>query len=77
MDQNIIGLVLKTSGHPDQVALSGCHGNQVSFKIAICKKIPNFAIIKIQSKLQLKFLHLRVIYEVYGLFNSWTPFAFS
>ena len=35
-----IGLALKTSGHPDQVALSGCHGNQVSFKIAICKKFP-------------------------------------
>ena len=29
-----------------------------------------------QSTLQLKFLHLRVIYEVYGLFNSWEPFVF-
>ena len=38
MDQNIIGLVLKTSGYPDQVALSGCHGNQVKFKISISKE---------------------------------------
>ena len=38
MDQNIIGLVLKTSGYPDQVVVSGCHGNQVSFKISITKK---------------------------------------
>ena len=38
MDQNIIGLVLKTSGYPDQVALSDCHGNQVNFKVSIFKK---------------------------------------
>ena len=44
MDQNIIGLVFKTSGYPDQVALSGGHGNQVNFKISISKKCPNFAI---------------------------------
>ena len=34
---------------------------------------------KIQSNtLQLKFLHLRlrVIFEVYGFFNSWKPFDF-
>ena len=74
MDQNIIGLVLKTSVYPDQVALSGCHGNKVNFKTSISKKIPNFAIIKIQSTLQLKFLRLRVIYEVYGLLNSWKAF---
>ena len=74
MDQNIIYLVLKSSGYPDQVALSGCHGNQVNFKISISKKNPSFAKIKIQSTLQLTFLHLRVIHEVYGLFNSWKPF---
>ena len=73
MDQNIIGLVLKTSGYPDQVALSGYHGNQVNFKISISKKF----LIKIQSTLQLKFLHLLVIYEIYGLFKSWKPFVFS
>ena len=33
-------------------------------------------LIKIQSTLQLRFLDLRVIYEVYGLFNSWKPFVF-
>ena len=60
MDQNIIGLVLKTSGYPDQIAVSGCHGNQVNFKISVSKKIPNFTIIK-KSTLQLKFLQLRVM----------------
>ena len=74
MDQNIIGLVLKTIGYPDQVTLSACHDNQVNLKISISKN-PNFAIIKIQSTLQLEFLHLRVIYEVYGLFNSWKSFV--
>ena len=38
MDQNIIGLVLKTSGYPDQVAVSDCHGTQVNFKISKSKK---------------------------------------
>ena len=38
MDQNVICLVLKTSGYPDQVAVSGCHGNQVNFKISISEK---------------------------------------
>ena len=38
MDQNIIGLVLKTGGHPEPVTVSGCHGNQVKFKISISKK---------------------------------------
>ena len=72
MDQNIMGLVLKTSGYPDQVALSGCHGNQVNFKISISKKF----LISPPSKngLQTNFLHLRVsyghIYEAYGHFNS-------
>ena len=33
-----LGLVLKTSGYPDQVALSGYHGNQVNFKISMSKK---------------------------------------
>ena len=47
MDQNI-GLVLKTSGYPDQVALSGCHGNQSKLQNFHIQKIPNFAIIKIQ-----------------------------
>ena len=28
----------KVGNHPDQVALSGCHGNQVNFKISISKK---------------------------------------
>ena len=59
MDQNVVGLVLKTSGYPDQVALSGYHGNQVNFKILNqnfhIQKIPNFAIIKIQSTFQLNF----------------------
>ena len=32
MNQNIIGLVLKTSGYPDQVALYqyGCHGKSLT-----------------------------------------------
>ena len=38
MDQNIIGVVLKTSGYPDQVAASVCHGNQVNLKISVSKK---------------------------------------
>ena len=89
MDQNIIVLIIKFNGYPDLVALSGCHGNQVKFiwlpwqpdnevyrKLQVqnfhIQKIPNFVTIKIQ----LKFLHLRVIYEVYGLFkfNSWKTF---
>ena len=38
MDQNIIGLVLKTGGYPDPVTVSDCHGNQVKFKISISEK---------------------------------------
>ena len=44
--QNIRGLVLKTSGYPDQVAVSGCHGNQVNFIISISKKLLISHIIK-------------------------------
>ena len=38
MDQNIIGLVLKTGGCPEPFTVSGYHGNQVKFKISISKK---------------------------------------
>ena len=38
MDQNIIGLVLKSGGYPEPVTVSGCHGNQVKFKISISEK---------------------------------------
>ena len=38
MNQNIIGLVLKTGGYPEPVTVSGCHGNQAKFKISISKK---------------------------------------
>ena len=56
MDQNIIGLVLKTGGYPEPVTVCGCHGNQVKFKISISKKF----LISPPSKngLQTKFLHL-------------------
>ena len=75
MDQNIIGLVLKTGGYPEPVTVSGCHGNQVNFKISISKKF----LISPPSKngLQKKFLHLLLlvsyghIYEAYGHFKSW------
>ena len=72
MDQNIIGLVLKTGGYSEPVTVSGCHGNQVKLKIYIFKKF----LISPPSKhgLQTKFLHLLVsyghIYEAYGHFNS-------
>ena len=72
MDQNNIGLVLKTGGYPEPVTVSGCHGNQVKFKISISKKF----LISPPSKngLQTKFLHILVsyghIYEAYGNFNS-------
>ena len=78
MDQNIIGRILKTGGYPEPVTVSGCHGNQVKFKISISKKF----LISPPSKngLQTKFLHLLVnyghIYEAYGHFNSWKPFVF-
>ena len=68
MDQNIIGLVLKTGGYPDPVTVSGCRGNLVKFKIFISKKF----LISPPSKnvLQTKFLHLIIIYghlyEAYG-----------
>ena len=75
MDQNIIGLVLKTGGYPEPVTVSGCNGNQVKFKISISKKF----LISQPSKsgLQTNFLHLLKflvnyghIYEAYGHFNS-------
>ena len=68
MDQNIIGLVLKTGGYPEPVTVSGCHANhyQVKFKISISKKF----LISPRSKngLQTKFLHLLVSYGPYGIF---------
>ena len=79
MDQNIIGLVLKTGGYPEPVTVSGCHGNQVKFKIFMSKKF----LISPPSKngLQIKFLYPLVsceqIYEAYGHFNSWKPFVFD
>ena len=83
MDQNIIGLVLKTNGYPEPVTVSGCRGNQEKFKIFISKKF----LISPPSKnaLQIKFLHLLIsyvhiyvhIYEAYGHFNSWKPFVFD
>ena len=78
MDQNIIGLALKTRGYPDPVTVPGCHGNQVKFKISISKK---FLILPpSKNSLQSKFLHLQLsyvyIYNVYRLFNSWKPIVF-
>ena len=78
-DHNIIGLVLKTGGYPEPVTVYGCHGNQVKFKISISKKF----LISPPSKNgpQTNFLRLLVsygyIYEAYGHFNSWKPFAFD
>ena len=63
MDQNIISLVLKTGGYPEPVTVSGCHGNQVKFKISVSKKF----LISPSSKngLQTKFLHLLVNYGIF------------
>ena len=78
MDQNIIGLVLKTGGYSEPVTVSGCLGNQVKFKVSLSKK---FLISLPKNGLQTKFLHLLVgyghIYEAYDHFNSWKPFTFD
>ena len=67
---------MKTGEYPEPVTVSGCHGDQVKFKISISKKF----LISPPSKngLQTKFLHPLVsyghIYEAYVHFKSWKPF---